>query len=211
MTTDEKDVERGVRETYVTETLYTDAQPEDEIAETKKIQDGNKILRKLRKGEEWLDRKLGIELQGIDRIPDEQKRPPSILNMFFLWWSLSIHVGVLPIGIIGAELGLSLRTNIAASILGIILGALCPAYCGTLGPKLGLRAIATSRYSFGFWGAKLCSVLNIVIGGGFAVVNFVVVGQLLNAVSDYQVNSAPARTMRHRTDIVNNSCPSPLA
>lgn len=51
--------------------------------------------------------------------------------------------------------------------------------------KLGLRAIATSRYSFGFWGAKLCSLLNIIVGGGYAVVNFVVVGQVLSAVSDY--------------------------
>lgn len=54
--------------------------------------------------------------------------------------------------------------------------------------QLGLRAIATSRYSFGWWGAKLCSVLNVVIGGGFAVVNYVVVGQVLSACSDYQMS-----------------------
>lgn len=51
--------------------------------------------------------------------------------------------------------------------------------------KLGLRAIATSRYSFGFWGAKICSFLNVIVGGGFAIVNVVVVGQILSAVSDY--------------------------
>lgn len=56
--------------------------------------------------------------------------------------------------------------------------------------KLGLRAIATSRYSFGFYGAKLCSVLNVIIGGGFAVVNVVVVGQILAAVSDYKMSVA---------------------
>ena len=53
--------------------------------------------------------------------------------------------------------------------------------------QLGLRAIATSRYSFGFYGAKLCSVLNVVVGGGFMVVNIVVVGQILAAVSDYHM------------------------
>ncbi len=53
--------------------------------------------------------------------------------------------------------------------------------------QLGLRAIATSRYSFGFYGAKLCSVLNVVVGGGFAVVNVVVVGQILSAVSNYSM------------------------
>ena len=51
--------------------------------------------------------------------------------------------------------------------------------------KLGMRAIATSRYSFGFYGAKICSILNVIIGGGFAVVNVVVVGQILSAVSGY--------------------------
>lgn len=51
-----------------------------------------------------------------------------------------------------------------------------------------MRQIATSRYSFGFWGAKLCSVLNIVVGGGFAVVNYVVVGQILSAVSNYTMS-----------------------
>jgi NCS1 nucleoside transporter family len=53
--------------------------------------------------------------------------------------------------------------------------------------QTGLRAIATSRYSFGFWGAKLCSVLNVVIGGGFAVVNIVICGQMLSAVSNYHM------------------------
>jgi purine-cytosine permease-like protein len=53
--------------------------------------------------------------------------------------------------------------------------------------QTGLRAIATSRYSFGFYGAKLCSVLNVVIGGGFAVVNIVICGQMLSAVSDYSM------------------------
>jgi len=57
-------------------------------------------------------------------------------------------------------------------------------------PQLGLRAIATSRYSFGFYGAKLCSVLNVVVGAGFAVVNVVVVGQILAAVSDYTMTIA---------------------
>ena len=54
-------------------------------------------------------------------------------------------------------------------------------------PQTGLRAIATSRYSFGFYGAKLCSLLNVVIGAGFGVVNVVVVGQMLSAVSDYKM------------------------
>jgi purine-cytosine permease-like protein len=90
-----------------------------------------------------------------------------------LWWSLNVHVGVIPLGVLGPEFGLSLRQSIAAGIVGTMLGAFCTASTGTLSPKLGLRQIASSRYSFGFYGAKLCSVLNVIIGGGFAVVNYV--------------------------------------
>src|SRR5271156_676683 len=56
--------------------------------------------------------------------------------------------------------------------------------------KTGLRQIATARYSFGFYGAKLCSVLNVIINAGFAVVNVVVCGQILSAVSDYTMTIA---------------------
>ncbi|RFU30317.1 hypothetical protein B7463_g6000, partial [Scytalidium lignicola] len=148
------------------------------------------ILRTLRKGEEWLDAKMGIETQGIDRIKEEDKKPPSIINVFLLWWSMTLHVGTLPIGILGPEFGLSLGQSVAGIVVGTMLGAACTAACGMLGPKLGLRAIATSRYSFGFYGAYICSVLNVIIGIGFAVVNVVVCGQILSAVSDYTMTIA---------------------
>ena len=110
----------------------------DEIHRTREIQHRNGVLRSLRKAEEWLDAKLGIELQGIDRIPEEQKRPPSIWNIFLFWWSLNVHVGVVPLGILGPEFGLSLQQSIAASIVGTILGAMCTAFTGTLGPKVSI-------------------------------------------------------------------------
>lgn len=162
--------------------------PEEEIGVTRRIQNRYGFLRQLRKGEEFIDKYVGIETKGIDRIAEEDKRPPSIWNVFLLWWSLNVHVGVIPLGLLGAEFGLSLKQTIAATIIGSLLGAICTAYDGTLSPKLGLRQIAVSRYSFGFWGAKLCSVLNIVVGGGFFVVNLVVVGQILSAVSDYTMS-----------------------
>ena len=108
----------------------------DEIKRTREIQNSVPVLRGLRHAEEWLDRKLGVELQGIDRIPDEEKRPPSIWNIFFLWWSLTVHVGLVPLGLLGPEFGLSLQQTVAATVAGNILGAACPAFTGTLGPKV---------------------------------------------------------------------------
>ncbi|KAG9240972.1 permease for cytosine/purines, uracil, thiamine, allantoin-domain-containing protein [Calycina marina] len=155
---------------------------------TKEIQNRFAPLRYLVKGEDWLDAKMGIETQGIDLIKEEDKQPPHLVNSFFIWWSMTCHVGTLPLGLLGPEIFyLNLNQSVAAIVVGTLLGAMCTAYCGTLGPRTGLRAIATSRYSFGFWGAKLCSVLNVLIGSGFAIVNVVVCGQLLSAVSDFKM------------------------
>lgn len=201
MATAEKDVEHTAADTKAPElreeSPMQDAEirhgsvtPADEIARARHIQTALKPFRILSQAELWLDEKMGIETQGIDRIPEDQKKPPSILNTFFMWWSMTCHVGTLPIGVLGPEFGLTLAQSAAAIVVGTFLGALCTAYTGTLGPKTGLRAIATSRYSFGFWGAKLCSVLNVVVGGGFAVVNVVITGQMLSAVSDYSMSIA---------------------
>jgi hypothetical protein len=96
------------------------------------------VLAKLTAGEEWLDNKMGIETQGIDRIHEEDKKPPSLMNVFWLWWSMTCHVGTIPIGILGPDFGLSLGQSVAAIVVGTMLGALCTAYCGTLGPKVHL-------------------------------------------------------------------------
>ncbi|KAL3426618.1 hypothetical protein PVAG01_00127 [Phlyctema vagabunda] len=183
------DVEAGEKHTVISDNdSGVDRQTAaDEAARARELQSNVGVLAFLRRQEDRLDRKMGIETQGVDRILEEDKKPPSILNVFFLWWSLTCHVGTLPIGLLGPEFGLTLGQSVAAIVVGTVLGAACTAYTGTLGPKLGLRAIATSRYSFGFYGAKLASILNIVIGAGFSVVNVVVVGQMLNAVSNYKM------------------------
>lgn len=134
------DLESGLDDILVKDRItYTDERlgsVHEEIARARQIQNGFAPLRILRQGEEWLDAKLGIETQGIDRIPEEAKRPPSIINIFFIWWSVTVHVGTLPIGFLGPEFGLSLRQSVAGIVIGTFLGALCTAYTGTLGPKV---------------------------------------------------------------------------
>jgi hypothetical protein len=56
----------------------------NEVKRTRELQNKISIFRHLRKAEGWLDTKMGVETQGIDRIPEEQKRPPSILNVGYL-------------------------------------------------------------------------------------------------------------------------------
>jgi hypothetical protein len=131
----EKDLEAG-------HSSPTAAPVEEGTAEeilARKLQQEKGFLRSLRRGEEWLDEKMGIETQGIDRIKEEEKRPPSIINVFFLWWSLTCHVGTIPIGLLGPEFGLSLGQSVAAIVVGTMLGSLCTSYTGTLGPKVSFH------------------------------------------------------------------------
>ena len=134
-----EDVEAQLRkDTTVTDTADVDVSNVEEI-HAKELQSRSRILRSMRKGEEWLDEKLGgIETRGIDRIPEAEKQPPSILNIFLMWWSLNVHVGVVPLGVLGPEFGLSLNQSVAASVVGTLLGTLCTAYTGTLGPKVSI-------------------------------------------------------------------------
>ncbi|KPI36510.1 Vitamin B6 transporter TPN1 [Cyphellophora attinorum] len=146
-----------------------------------------KSLQKLQHAELWLNNKLGIEQQGIELLRESDKRPPSLWNAFLIWSSLNVHFGQVPIGLVGAEFGLSLGWNLAAIIGGIAAGALLSAFCATLGPKLGLRQIVSSRFSFGIWGARLCAVLNVIVLGGFSIIGSIVTGGILDAVSNYTI------------------------
>jgi hypothetical protein len=150
-TMQEKDVEANVTPLKeVTAKTFIDSRHGsivEEIARSRAIQNSIKPLRYMRQGEEWLDAKMGVETQGIDRIPEEEKKPPSIFNSFFMWWSMTCHLGTLPIGILGPEFGLDLKQSIAAIVVGTFLGALCTAYTGTLGPKVRQFPVLVSRTS----------------------------------------------------------------
>lgn len=46
-----------------------------------KLRDSNVVLRNLRRAEVWMDRKFGVEAIGVDRISDDQRQPPRIINV----------------------------------------------------------------------------------------------------------------------------------
>jgi hypothetical protein len=60
---------------------YETGSDSEEIIVAREIQQRMGFLRSLRQGEEWLDAKIGIETQGIDRIHEEDKKPPSRINV----------------------------------------------------------------------------------------------------------------------------------
>ena len=85
---------------------------------------------------------------------------------------------------LGPDFGLSVNTSMILTIFATLTGTIVPAFTSTLCAPTGLRQIAVARYAFGIWGAKLCSVLNIIVNIGYAVVSVVVGGQVVMAVSN---------------------------
>ncbi|KAH9991540.1 cytosine-purine permease [Russula vinacea] len=61
-----------------------------------------------------------------------------------------------------------------------------PAYLKyNLGPKLGLRQLCASRYTFGYYGAMVPSLLTVISGMGFAILNSIVGGQALSSIASF--------------------------
>jgi hypothetical protein len=108
----------------------------DEVPRYQVIQQRFGPLRHLGHFERQMDKRLGVESQGIDRIREDERKPPSLLNAVLMWYSLNLHVASLPVGFLGPELGLSFGMSCAAVILGVFTGALLPAFAATLGPKV---------------------------------------------------------------------------
>ncbi|KUJ14915.1 uncharacterized protein LY89DRAFT_708514 [Mollisia scopiformis] len=84
--------------------------------------------------------------------------------------------------------GLSLTQAILIIIFGTFLGCAVAGWCATLGPGTGLRQVAISRYSFGWWPSKIIAILNVVEQIGWAAVGCITGGQALSAVSNYTVS-----------------------
>jgi purine-cytosine permease-like protein len=103
--------------------------------------------------------------------------------MMLFWFSLLFSPTLIPIGMLGPIFGLSVNVSIILTIFATIIGSTVPAFTATLCPPTGLRQIAVARYSLGIWGAKLCSVLNVIVNIGYATISSIVGGQLLRAVS----------------------------
>lgn len=45
------------------------------------IRRSNGLLRRLRNLETWMDRKMNFEAMGVERVPQDKRRPPQILNV----------------------------------------------------------------------------------------------------------------------------------
>ncbi|KAH6872748.1 permease for cytosine/purines, uracil, thiamine, allantoin-domain-containing protein [Alternaria rosae] len=158
------------------------------------------LLAKLRRFEERLDAKLGIESEAISRkLPEDKGHVPwhHQLNMFFLWASGTMNTSCFATGFLGHEFGLTrlivlcsaaLRQSIVITIFASILGGAATGFAATFGAPTGLRQISMSRYAFGWWPNKVIAALNTIVQIGWASVACITGGLALTAVADGHIS-----------------------
>ncbi|KAH8881557.1 putative nucleoside transporter [Thozetella sp. PMI_491] len=166
----------------------------DEVPEHLRETSKRGFLGTLRHYEGLLDKKLGVEAHAIARKKPED-RDPSFAKwhnqavMFLLWMSSTMNLSCFATGFLGWEFGLDLRRNIVITVFATLLGSAVTGWCATMGPPTGLRQVSISRYSIGWWPAKLIAALNVVEQVGWSSVGCITGGLALSAVSDGKLGS----------------------
>ena len=126
----------------------------------------------------------GIETRGIERVSPANRNHVRIFDNFTLWLSADLVISSVALGALATNVfKLGFWDGIASIIVFNILGTLPVAFFATLGPKLGLRQMTISRFSFGWVGAIIMALFNIASCLGWSVVNVIVGGQLIYALS----------------------------
>lgn len=125
-----------------------------------------------------------IETYGIERVSPKTRTHVRISDNFTIWFSANLVISTVALGAIAIPVfGLGFWDSVIAIILFNILGALPVAFFSTMGPKLGLRQMTISRFSFGWVGAVIMALFNVAACTGWSAVNAIVGGQLVAAVS----------------------------
>jgi len=127
----------------------------------------------------------GIELHGIERVPPDKRTHLRIFDNFTLWASANLVLPALALGSLATGIfKLGFWDSVIVIVLFNILGILPVAFFSTLGPKLGLRQMTISRFSFGWVGAKIMALFNVAACIGWSAVNVILGGELVNKITN---------------------------
>ncbi|KAJ6471194.1 cytosine-purine permease [Mycena vulgaris] len=126
----------------------------------------------------------GVEARGVERVPEDQRENKNMWNNLLMWWSVNTVLTTLPIGVLAQEFyTLTLPHAIATIFCFAALGATVTSFIATLGPQTGLRTMIITRYSSGYVGCTIYSILNILTQLGFSVTAVILGGQTLASIN----------------------------
>ncbi|KAF5335050.1 hypothetical protein D9758_016322 [Tetrapyrgos nigripes] len=127
----------------------------------------------------------GVETRGIQPVPFEERTDEQFFKIFFLWFTTNFGILSFSAGTLGpAVYSLSKGDSCLVILFFNLLCCTPVAYFVTWGPKLGMRQMIQARYSFGYYGVIVPSILNLIGGFGFCILGCIVGGQTLASVTD---------------------------
>ncbi|KAI1792437.1 permease for cytosine/purines, uracil, thiamine, allantoin-domain-containing protein [Ganoderma leucocontextum] len=128
----------------------------------------------------------GLEVNGITPIPEHQRTDRRLYQFFFVWFSANANILTLSAGTVGpAFFNLGILDSFFVIIVVDVIACAFPSMFAVFGPKLGTRSMVQARFSWGYYGAIIPSILNVLSMEGYLVVNTIVGGQTLAEVSDH--------------------------
>ncbi|KAG1854984.1 hypothetical protein F4604DRAFT_1250316 [Suillus subluteus] len=96
-------------------------------------------------------------------MPENQRESKNAWNNILMWWSVNTVFDMIPIGVLAqSTFTLSFGHAVATILCFGALGAVATAFVATLGPITGLRTMIITRFSSGYLGCTIYSVLNIL-------------------------------------------------
>ncbi|KAM0753397.1 hypothetical protein T439DRAFT_324040 [Meredithblackwellia eburnea MCA 4105] len=125
-----------------------------------------------------------VESRGIVPLTPEERTETRFIQNFTLWLTMNMTINAFSAGTLGPlYYGLSLRNSALIIVFSNLLSCAVPSYLALFGPRLGMRMMTNARYSYGYFGAMLPIVFNLMTFIGFCAVNSIVGGQTLAAVN----------------------------
>ncbi|KAK5122933.1 hypothetical protein LTR85_003498 [Meristemomyces frigidus] len=131
--------------------------------------------------------RYNFEARGIQRVLPEHRhdmRQLGFMQIAMLWISINLTANNLTLGMLGpAVYYLPFLDSSLLAVFGAVVGSLPVAYIATFGPRSGNRTMVFARYMMGWWPAKLVVILTLIILLGYSIIDAVVAGQILSAIS----------------------------
>lgn len=125
----------------------------------------------------------GVETHGIERVSPTTRTHVRIIDNFTMWFSANLVISTIALGsLANIVFGLGFWDSVIVIVIFNALGVLPVAFFSTLGPRLGLRQMTISRFSFGWVGAMIMAIFNVAACIGWSTVNVIVGGQLIAAL-----------------------------
>ncbi|KAH8423267.1 purine-cytosine permease family protein [Aspergillus melleus] len=129
-----------------------------------------------------------LEARGIERVREDERMKKlswvSYLQALLLWVSINLAANNITLGMLGPVVyGLSFLDSALCGVFGAFVGALVASWMATWGPISGIRTMVFGRYAMGWWPSKVVVILNLIQMIGYCLIDCVVGGQILSAVS----------------------------